>query len=302
MLGLINYEDSDEEDEVAKDETLNIQPDSEASRPTDHGKRKATEPEEPTIAPLEKISRDTAPPSGPALGPSMPINHLEATSNGSNSRAASPYSSNRLSIRNLTMPPVPNFEIPPSPPGSPPPTSTKKFAKFLELKKQGIHFNEKLEKSSALRNPSLLQKLMDFAGFEEGDQYKTALPDELALPTSFPAWAYADQLNKTQQKVLKKREEERAKKLREGNGVIEFAPAGSGSTSRAATPGAARNAPVSAAERIMAGLDKEKSRSPAVQSDGRRRDGERNNGRPEVRKNRFRSRSRSPKRKRSRSR
>lgn len=151
-----------------------------------------------------------------------------------------------------------------------------------------------------MKNPSLLQKLMDFAGIDERDQYATALPEDLALPTSFPAWAYADQLNKTQQKTLKKREEEQARK---GRKVPDFVPAaGSGTGSRAATPGASRMAPASAAERIMAGLDREKSRSPAVQALGVGRDGERSSGRPEVRMNRFRSRSRSPKRKRSRSR
>jgi hypothetical protein len=230
----------------------------------------------------------------------MPSNDPDQTSGGPNSRAGSPYSSNRLSIRNLTMPPVPNFEIPPSPPGSPPPTSSKKFARFLELKKQGVHFNEKLEKSSALKNPSLLQKLMDFADIDEMDQYATALPEDLALPTSFPAWAYADQLNKTQQKVLKKRAEEKA---RAGRKTLDFVPAtGSASTSRAATPGATRGAPASAAERVMAGLDREKPRSPAIQGDGARRDADRSSGRAEVRKSRFRSRSRSPRRKRSRSR
>jgi hypothetical protein len=194
------------------------------------------------------------------------------------------------------MPPVPNFDIPPSPPGSPPPATSKKFARFLELKKQGIHFNEKLEKSSALKNPNLLLKLMDFAGIDDKDQYATALPEELAVPTSFPAWAYADQLNKTQQKTLKKREEEQAKKQRE---AIDFVPAtGSGQSSRAATPGGNR-VPASAAERVMAGLDREKARSPAVHGDGRRRDGERG-GKLDVKKSRFSSRS--PKRKRSRSR
>jgi hypothetical protein len=161
------------------------------------------------------------------------------------------------------MPPIPNFDIPPSPPGSPPPTTSKKFARFLELKKQGIHFNEKLERSSALKNPSLLLKLMDFAGIDEKEQYASALPDDLAVPTSFPAWAYADQLNKTQQKVMKKREEEQARKQRE---AIDFVPAvGSASSSRPATPGGLRGAPTSAAERIMAGLDRDKKGASAVQ-------------------------------------
>jgi hypothetical protein len=191
------------------------------------------------------------------------------------------------------MPPIPNFDIPPSPPGSPPLAATKKFTRFLELKKQGVHFNEKLEKSSALKNPSLLLKLMEFAGIDEKDQYASALPEDLAVPTTFPAWAYADQLNKTQQKILKKREAEQARKQRD---AIDFVPAvGLGASSRAATPGAARGVSGSAAERVMAGLDRDKGREKIVG----KRDGERV-GRQEVKRSRFSSRS--PKRKRSRSR
>jgi hypothetical protein len=182
------------------------------------------------------------------------------------------------------MPPVPNFDIPPSPPGSPPPTSTKKFARFLELKKQGIHFNAKLETSSALKNPNLLPKLREFAGIDEKDSLATALSDDLAVPTSFPAWAYADQLNKTQQVIKKKREEKQAQKQRE---AIDFVPATvSGASSRAVTPGSARGGASSVAERVMAGLDREKPRSPLTQDTGKRKD-ERNGGKSEAKRSRF---------------
>jgi hypothetical protein len=107
------------------------------------------------------------------------------------------------------MPPVPNYNLPPSPPGSPPLKSTKKFDRFLELKKQGVHFNAKLAESSALRNPTLFQKLMDFAGLDDESQYATALQDDLAVPTKFPAWAYADQLNRKQEDMAKRKAKER---------------------------------------------------------------------------------------------
>jgi len=200
------------------------------------------------------------------------------------------------------MPSVPNFDIPPSPPGSPPPGPTAKFARFLELKKQGIHFNEKLERSSALRNPSLLQKLMEFAGISEEDQYASVLPPEVAVPTSFPAWAYADQLAKTQQEITKKREAEKARIQRE---AIDFVPStGSGSSSRAATPGSAAGRGVrgSAAERIMAGLDRDKPRSPMAQDVTKRKETERRRTRFDDAGSGHQSRSRSPRRKRSRSR
>jgi hypothetical protein len=197
------------------------------------------------------------------------------------------------------MPPVPNFDIPPSPPGSPPPASAKKFTRFLELKKQGIHFNAKLETSSALKNPNLLPKLREFAGIDEKDSLATALPGDLAVPTSFPAWAYADQLNKTQQVIKKKREEEQAQKQRES---IHFVPATvSGASSRAATPSSSRGGASSVAERVMAGLDREKVRSPLAQ-DGAKRKDEGIGGKVEAKRSRFDRRSRSPSRKRSRSR
>lgn len=253
-------------------------------------------------APSATLQPSDGPVIGPALGPSGPLIQAEELPSDSGSAPQSPYSSSRLMMRNLTMPPVPNFDIPPSPPGSPPPGPTAKFARFLELKKQGIHFNEKLEKSAALRNPSLLQKLMDFAGISDEDQYASVLPPEVAVPTSFPAWAYADQLAKTQQEITKKRETEKARMQRE---AIDFVPStGSGSSSRGATPGstAGRSMRGSAAERVMAGLDKDKPRSPMTHDGAKRKETERRRTRFDDTRSRFRSRSRSPRRKRSRSR
>lgn len=135
---------------------------------------------------------------------------------------SSPYTANRLQVRNLTMPPIPSFEIPPSPPGSPPPATTAKFARFLEFKKKGVHFNERLSQSAALRNPGLLAKQMDFAGISQEDQYASSLPESIAVPTRFPEWAYADKLVAAHSKIAKKREEERAKVQRE---AVDFVPA-----------------------------------------------------------------------------
>jgi hypothetical protein len=224
---------------------------------------------------------------GPSLGPTMPAQDVDDVNNPS-SNPQSPYSAAQLTIRNLTMPPVPNFEIPASPPGSPPPESTKKFAHFLELKKAGVHFNSKLQDSSALRNPGLFQKLMDYAGVGEQGQYASALPANLATPMSFPAWAYVDELNKTQQKVLKKKENEKSRFQREKLDFVTAMEPVLSSRSGAPVPKGARE---SAADRVKAGLDREKPESPQKQDDGSRRQSRR-----------FRSRSRSPKRRRSRSR
>lgn len=123
------------------------------------------------------------------------------------------------------MPTVPNFDIPDSPP---PPTrnseeaatlaaTTKKFEHFLELKKQGIHFNERLQSSSSLRNPSLLPKLMDFAGISAQASYESTLPDDLAVPSSWPDECYVDSLLRQNERREKRRLAEREK--------LDFVPA-----------------------------------------------------------------------------
>ncbi len=182
----------------------------------------------------------------------------------------SPYSANRALLRDLTLPTLPNYEIPPSPPGSPLESTNSKFKHFLELKKQGIHFNEKLAKSAALKNPSLMQKLMDFSNIDEPGQYATTLPEYLWDPSSFPGHAYKEELAKSQQKILKKRGDEKAKGQRES---LDFVPATSSSelSSRNGTPlNGARPGQKSAAERVMAGLDRGRSGSPQVQGTKRK--------------------------------
>ena len=188
--------------------------------------------------PLPPPGQDPAPPAGPALGPSMPTEDADEQPEEDLSTPQSPYTSTSEAIRNLTMPPVPNFNIPPSPPGSPPPASTKKFARFLELKKQGVHFNERLEQTTALKNPGLFQKLKEHAGINEEEQYASSLSEDLAVPTSFPPWAYGEELNKSQQKIKHWRELADKGKRRE---AIDFVPAsGSAASSRGATPGGKR--------------------------------------------------------------
>ncbi|KAL9031478.1 MAG: hypothetical protein Q9196_000500 [Gyalolechia fulgens] len=134
----------------------------------------------------------------------------------------SPYSANRAATRNLTMPLLPDLNIPPSPPDSPPPGVEEKFERFLQLKSQGVHFNEKLAGSSALKNPMLLQKLMASAGLSESDQYATTLPEDLWDPSAFPKHAYKEELARSQQKTAKRKEEQNLPTQRE---KVEFVPA-----------------------------------------------------------------------------
>jgi hypothetical protein len=147
------------------------------------------------------------------LGPSLPsadaITNALPDPDESQEPPASPYSANRALIHDLTLPSVPNLDIPPSPPGSPPLGANKKIDQFLQLKKKGVHFNSKLEQSTALRNPSLMDKLLDFVGIDEVGQYETTLPKELWDPRGFPEWAFRDKLSKSREKIAKEKEADR---------------------------------------------------------------------------------------------
>lgn len=228
---------------------------------------------------------------GPVLGPPRPSSASGPT-NGAASRASSPYSLNRSLVRDLTLPPVPNLDIPPSPPGSPSPSTTAKFAHFVELKKQGVHFNEKLARSSALKNPNLFQKLTRFAGIDENDEYASTLPKEMWDPTAFPAWAYKEELAKSQQEITKRKEEESMRTQRD---ALDFVPASSaaGDSSRATSAGGAagRMPGKSAAERVMAGLDRGRTKSPYPSDTDKRRIPERRGGWFDGYRGRERSRS-----------
>jgi len=121
---------------------------------------------------------------------------------------------------------------------------------FLALKRQNIHFNAKLASSSALKNPSLLPKLMSSAGVDEGAQYATTLPKELWDPAGFPEEGFKEALAKSQTELGKKKEEETARGQREG---LEFVSAGNEGGSKEGLAGS-RAGRGSAAERVMAGL------------------------------------------------
>lgn len=106
---------------------------------------------------------------------------------------------------------------------------------------------------------------MDFAGVEEGDQYATTLPKDVWDPSGFPSWAFKEELAKSQQEILKKREEANARQQRESIGfVLPAAPVKEGGGFEAGLKGLRG----SAAERVMAGLDRGRKRSPAAGNGG----------------------------------
>lgn len=157
------------------------------------------------------------PPAGPIAGPvAGPLASVADDDNASSTSQSDPYLSEQALIMNLTLPPVPNFDIPDSPPGSPDPAATAKLEQFAKLKRQGVHFNERLASSTSIKNPNLFKKLMDSFEISEKDQYATTLPLSIWDPSAFPAWAYKDELAKAQAKAQKQREPKK---------VVEFAPA-----------------------------------------------------------------------------
>jgi hypothetical protein len=229
-------------------------------------------------APLERPADATGPVNGPSQGP---------------------YTANRTNIQNITLPTVPNFEIPPSPPGSPPRQSTAKFAQFLKLKEKGQHFNQRLEGSSVLRDPGHLKRLLDFASISEEEQYASSLAPDVAIPTVFPEWAYADQLKASQKQILKEREQQKSKAPRD---ALEFVSATkSGTSSGTGTP-SDKVSRQSAAGKDKAGSgDGQDDRTASLMAEKRKGLEHRSRDSSQSR-NRWRSRSRSPKRRRSKSR
>ncbi|KAF2134232.1 hypothetical protein P153DRAFT_363210 [Dothidotthia symphoricarpi CBS 119687] len=305
MLG-INYESSDEEDAVpvAKPEVRRANVFQGAMiatniEMTNIPKAAATTQKPSPNQPLPKESQTLAGPvNGPSQGPAAQSSPADNAPT-SDVTPGSPYTTNRAMIQNLTLPTAPNFDIPPSPPGSPPQQATKKFAQFLELKKKGQHFNQRLQSSSVLRDPGHLRKLMDFAGISEEDQYASTLPEEVAVPTVFPEWAYAEELKASQRQIFKAREQQKSKAPRAS---VDFVGATkSGSSSGTGMP-AGKALRQSAAERVMEGTDGDQSTRSSAQSAGKRKELEHRGKDDATSRSRWKSRSRSPKRRRSQSR
>ncbi|KAF7712719.1 Uncharacterized protein PECH_006773 [Penicillium ucsense] len=213
MLGLGAYESSSEDEDRVRSSP---EPSSAVHREAANCATIANSTSKASKAesiPAQADSTVSEPPNGPVLGPESgpaPMNDIQSPGDRSTSGRSSPFSSTRALVHDLTLPPVPNLNIPPSPPGSPNAALNAKFEHFLALKKQGVHFNAKLASSSSLRNPSLLKKMMEHAGIKEHEQYNTSLPSDIWDVSNLPQWAFKDELLKTQQEVRQSREEKNA--------------------------------------------------------------------------------------------
>ncbi|KAI1640372.1 HCNGP-like protein-domain-containing protein [Biscogniauxia mediterranea] len=227
-MALVGYESSDEEEEVAE---VAPAPKPESLKPVEGATDNASEkpnttktPEAATAAEVEEKPAPAAyvygPQMGPAAGPSFPPleeaddipEEAEATAASASAPdlpapPGSPYSANRALLRDLTLPAVPNMEIPGSPRGvSPPAATSRKLEHFLELKRRGVHFNARLADSPAMRNPALADKMLAFAGLPDRDHYRTTLPPDLWDPAAaFPRHAFREQLRKSQAEIAQAR-------------------------------------------------------------------------------------------------
>ncbi|KAK2020007.1 HCNGP-like protein [Colletotrichum eremochloae] len=251
MGGLVSYASSDEDDEVQESIPVKTETPQNAAVSTDGPESNDGKPSQPP--PTNTVPEPQPSPSdvaiGPVqqhsvpLGPSLPALDSQrplgpsSQDNDPSQPPASPYTASRALLRDLTLPPVPNLDIPPSPPGSPPPALEAKFTQFLDLKKKGVHFNAKLAQSTALRNPSLTDKLMGFVDLDGRAGYATTLPADLWDPTSeevLPEWATRAALRQSQERVRAERAG-----LRKGGGPVEFVPAATAGGAEVSSPAAA---------------------------------------------------------------
>jgi HCNGP-like protein len=239
MSALVGYETSSDEEVVpraASQVTRKLEAPvasplgAATSRPLHHPELKASQTADSEVAADRPLL-------GPLLGPAAPINggiiHAEAPA------SASETISERDTIRHLTQASVPMTSIPSSPPGSPDPVANTRFARFMKLKAEGVHFNQDLATKPSFLNPGLLAIMMGRAGIDEEDQYNSSLPIHLWDPRTFPPWAYKEELLQSQQDIRDKDDAQKKASSAVGKRTIDFAPSesNSGASSRKSTPG-----------------------------------------------------------------
>jgi hypothetical protein len=140
---------------------------------------------------------------------------------------------------------------------------------------------------------------MDFAGITGDETYASTLSENVAIPTAFPDWAYAEELRASQKQILKAREQSRSKAPRDG---IDFVSATRSGTSSAAGTPSGKASRQSASERVLAAADGDQISRPSSVLFGKRKELEHRSRDNSESRSRWKSRSRSPKRRRSRSR
>ncbi|KAI9017810.1 HCNGP-like protein-domain-containing protein [Gaertneriomyces semiglobifer] len=98
-------------------------------------------------------------------------------------------------LRPPDLPGLRNWGIPDEAVGECDPAIEQKVARFLSLKAQGMHFNDRLMRTHAFRNPSIMSKMIEFLGLDEtGSNYVKDVFD----PKRWPKEAFYDEMLKTQ--------------------------------------------------------------------------------------------------------
>ncbi|KAI1436728.1 hypothetical protein GGR50DRAFT_649371 [Xylaria sp. CBS 124048] len=213
MAGLVAYESSDEEEEVNSQPPQELLRKTEAVRADANSAPRTANPISATAE--QKVVADAAPAVygpqiGPSSGPSFPPLEEDVAGPGQDEEEAtmppgSPYTATRALLRDLTLPSVPDTDIPPSPPGSPAAALSKKFENFLDLKKKGAHFNSRLAETPLAKNPNLADKLLAYAELDHRDQYRTTLSKDLWDADAFPRYAFKEQLRQSQSDIAQAR-------------------------------------------------------------------------------------------------
>lgn len=173
MAGLVGYDSSSSEE--VEEKTPNVAAKSSATDPAKIANGNQVNVSSPPEGRSGEDPRDIA-----SAGP-KPQTAMAAESSDNAGLAGE-----RLEIMSLTMPTEMAFELPPSPSSSPPPNNNKKLQQFLRLKEDGVHFNDRLASSAALKNPSLLTAFIESSSCHiespsQNLQYSTTLQAETNL-------------------------------------------------------------------------------------------------------------------------
>ncbi|KAI0533070.1 HCNGP-like protein-domain-containing protein [Xylaria digitata] len=201
--GLVAYESSDEEEELKSELASEPLRKTEAAT-ADASSIPGTNTKEAEIK-VDEAQAVYGPQIGPSSGSGFPPLEEDPAGAEIPLPPGSPYTAMRALSRHLTLPAVPDMDIPPSPPGSPSATTSKKFENFLELKKKGVHFNSRLADTASMKNPALADKLMAFVELDHRDQYRTTLTTDLWDPDVFPRHAFKEQLRQSQSDIAQAR-------------------------------------------------------------------------------------------------
>ncbi|KAJ4504437.1 hypothetical protein HRR75_007663 [Exophiala dermatitidis] len=178
MSALVAYESSSEDDEPVKPTA-----DSEAAPVEKPSTAAHTVDGQNGQAPIQAAQQDSPREhqvqvvDGPMVGPTMPDRVVENGLDGETTPATQQSTSERDAVRFLTQASHPMTSIPSSPPGSPDSALNAKFARFLELKAKGVHFNEDLASKSTFRNPSFLSTMVARDLLASPDLESTGFPE-----------------------------------------------------------------------------------------------------------------------------